>query len=169
MVKPQPIRLALDQNFPTPILRALSDFIVDIQLVPLREIDPRLSTLDDRPLVIALHQLGYPGLVTNNYKMLKNPQELAAIIATKITVFAIEGVGDDPIRATGALLLDLPGALKRMDTRKAQVFWMRPRSPRPEDPMDLFARAAAHQHRDPAEFLREVEVTSAELAEDVLA
>ncbi len=115
-----------------------------------------------------MHQLGYPGLVTNNYKMLKNPQELAAIIATKITVFAIEGVGDDPIRATGALLLDLPGALKRMDTRKAQVFWMRPRSPRPEDPMDLFARAAAHQHRDPAEFLREVEVTSAELAADVL-
>ncbi len=96
MVKPQPIRLALDQNFPTPILRALSDFIVDIQLVPLREIDPRLSTLDDRPLVIALHQLGYPGLVTNNYKMLKNPQELAAIIATKITVFAIEGVAWSP-------------------------------------------------------------------------
>jgi hypothetical protein len=168
MVKPQPVRLALDQNFPTPILTALSDFIVDIRLVPLREIDPRLSTLDDRQLVIALRQLGFPGLVTNNYKMLKNPKELAAIIATKLTVFAIEGVGDDPIRATGALLLDLPGALKRMDTRKPQVFWMRPRSPQPEDPMDLFERAATHQHRDPAEFLREVEVTAAELAEVLL-
>lgn len=169
MVGSQPARLALDQNFPTPILTALAEFIVDIRLVPLRTIDTRLPTLDDRQLVIALHQLGYPGLVTNNYKMLKNPKELAAIIATRLTVFAIEGVGDDPIRATGAVLLDLPGALKRMDTRRAQVFWRRPRSPRPEDPMDLFERAAAHEHRDPAEFLREVEVTAEELAVRVLA
>jgi len=87
----RPVRLALDQNFPTPILAALSEFIVDIELIPLRRIDPRLSSLDDRTLVVALHQLGFPGLVTNNYKMLKNPNELAAIVATKLTVFAIEG------------------------------------------------------------------------------
>lgn len=74
----RPIRLALDQNFPTPILAALEDYLVDIELVSLRKIDPRLSTLDDRQLVIALHQLGFPGMVTNNYRMLKNPRELAA-------------------------------------------------------------------------------------------
>ncbi|MBA3983737.1 MAG: hypothetical protein H0X61_09440 [Acidimicrobiia bacterium] len=168
MARPQPVRLALDHNFPTPILAALAEYIVDIELDPLPQIDHRLPGLDDRELVIALHQLGYPGLVTNNYKMLKNPRELAAIIATRLTVFAIEGVGHDPIRATGALLLDLPGALQRLDTRKAQVFWMRPRNPRPEDPMDLFERAAEHQHRDPGEFLSEVEVTPAELADGVL-
>ena len=112
--------------------------------------------------------MGYPGLVTNNYKMLKNPKELAAIIATKLTVFAIEGVGHDPIRATGAVLLDLPGALKRMDSRKARVFWMRPRNPTPEDPMALFERAAEHQHRNTDEFLREVEVGANELRTRVL-
>ncbi len=168
MARPQPVRLALDHNFPTPILAALAEYIIDIELVPLPQIDHRLPTLDDRELVIALHQLGYPGLVTNNYKMLKNPRELAAIIATRLTVFAIEGVGHDPIRATGALLLDLPGALQKLDTRKAQVFWMRPRKPRPENPMDLFKRAAGHQNRDPAEFLLEVEVTPAELTEGIL-
>lgn len=168
MVKPQPRRLALDQNFPTPILRALEDYIIDVRLVPLREIHERLPSLDDRELVIALQQLGYTGLVTNNYKMLKNPRELAAIIATKLTVFAIEGVGDDPIRATGAVLLDLPGALKRMDTRRAQVFWMRPRNPRPENPNDLFDRAAAHQQRSSVELMREVGVSKAELTRGVL-
>ncbi len=168
MVRRQPIRLALDQNFPTPILRAIAEYIVDVELIPIREIDVRLSTLDDRELLIALKQLGIPGLVTNNYKMLKNPKELAAIMATKLTVFAIEGVGDDPIRATGALLLDLPGALKRMDTRKAQVFWMRPRNPTPDDPAKLFERAAKHQHRDVADLLREVEVGRRELARPVL-
>jgi hypothetical protein len=34
--------------------------------------------------------------------------------------------------------------------------------------MDLFERAAEHQHRDPAEFLSAVEVTPAELADGVL-
>ena len=164
----RPIRLALDQNFPTPILAALADFIVDIELIPLRKIDQRLSTLDDRTLVIALRQLGFEGLVTNNYKMLKNPKELAAIVATKLTVFAIEGVGDDPIRATGALLLDLPGALKRMDSRKAQVFWMRPRNPMPEDPMALFQRAADHQHRDASTLFAELVVSKSELLAPVL-
>ncbi len=164
----RPLRLALDQNFPTPILAALAEFIVDIELIPLRKIDARLSTLDDRTLVVALHQLGFEGLVTNNYKMLKNPKELAAIVATKLTVFAIEGVGDDPIRATGALLLDLPGALKRMDSRKAQVFWMKPRNPMPEDPMVLFRRAADHQHRDAEALFAELVVSMAELRSPIL-
>ncbi len=168
MARRRPVRLALDQNFPTPILAALAEFIVDIELVPLRKIEPRLSSLDDRMLVIALRQLGLPGLVTNNYKMLKNPKELAAIIATKLTVFAIEGVGDDPIRATGAVLLDLPGALKRMDSRKAQVFWMRPRNPIPEDPMALFKRAAEHQQRDTDALLSELAVSDQELREPIL-
>lgn len=168
MAPRRPLRLALDQNFPTPILAALADFIVDIELIPLRKIDPRLSTLDDRTLVIALRQLGFEGLVTNNYKMLRNPKELAAIVATKLTVFAIEGVGDDPIRATGALLLDLPGALKRMDSRKAQVFWMRPRNPMPEDPMALFQRAADHQHRDAGALFAELSVSKTELQSPVL-
>ena len=146
----RPIRLALDQNFPTPILAAFEDYLVDVELVSLRKIDRRLSTLDDRALVIALHQLGFPGMVTNNYRMLKNPRELAAIIETRLTIFAIEGVGGDPLRATGAVLLDLPGALKKLDTRKGQVFWMRPRNPTPEDPRLLFDRAAEHQNRQPA-------------------
>lgn len=137
-------------------------------MITLRKIDERLSTLDDRTLAIALRQLGFEGLVTNNYKMLKNPKELAAIVATKLTVIAIEGVGDDPIRATGALLLDLPGALKRMDSRKAQVFWMRPRNPMPEDPMALFQLAADHQHRDAGALLAELSVSKTDLQSPIL-
>jgi hypothetical protein len=112
------IRLALDQNFPTPILERIAPFLQDIEFVPLRAIDHRMPTLDDRQLVIALHQAKWAGLVTNNYRMLENPSELAAIVATKLSVFAVEGVGDDPIRATGAILLDLPAALKKLDSRK---------------------------------------------------
>lgn len=165
---PARVELALDQNFPEPILRSLDQFIADVRLVSLREIDPRLPRLADRELLIALHQLGWIGLVTNNYRMLKNPRELAAILKTRVTVFAIEGVGDDPIRATGAVLLDLPGALRRVEPDRAQVFWMRPRNPTPEDPWALLQRAADHQHRSAADLYEEVKVSDEELQGAVL-
>ncbi len=113
-----------------------------VQLVPLRTINQRLTTLDDRSLLIALKQLGYEGLVTLNYRMLRNPIELAAVLKTKLCVFAVEGVGDDPIRATGALLLDLQPAIGAVKAGKSGVFWLRPRHPQPQDPWELFTRAA---------------------------
>lgn len=163
-----PEELPLDQNFPEPILRCLEEFILDVKLVPLRQIDKRLSTLDDRELLIALRQLGYSGLVTNNYKMLKNPSELAAILKTRLTVFAIEGVGDDPLRATGALLLDLPSALRRRTSGKAEVFWMRPRNPVPREPWAIFKDVAARLDRAPADLYEEVKVTDEEFERPVI-
>lgn len=163
-----PIELALDQNFPEPILRALDEFVTDVRLIPLRQVDPRLTDLDDRSLLIALQQRGFPGLVTNNYKMLSNPKELAAVLKTHLAVFAIEGVGHDPIRATGALLLDLPGAVRRLRQRGGRVFWLRPRNPQPQDAWELFERAAQRLHADPAALYDEVKVTDEELSTSVL-
>ena len=50
------MRLPLDQNFPEPILERLEPWMGDVQLVPLRTIDHRLTTLEDRELLIALKQ-----------------------------------------------------------------------------------------------------------------
>ena len=166
-VSAAPTTLALDHNFPEPILNTLETFMVDIRLVPIRRIDQRLPDLDDRQLVIALHQLGYEGLVTNNYKMLKNPTELAAILKTNLTVFAIEGVGHDPLRATGAVLLDLPSAARKMASQPG-VFWLRPRNPQLMDPWELFRNAAEHQQRSSAELYQEVAVSEEELHRQVL-
>jgi len=153
-------RIALDVNFPEPILKCLADFMPDIELVPVRRIDPALAELSDRDLVLALRQEGFDWLVTNNFKMLRNPQELAAIMKSGVTVFAVEGTGDDPLRATGAVLLDLPGALRRQQSSK--VFWSRPRNPDPQDPWELFTQAAERRHSDAAELYDEVKVTDGE-------
>ena len=162
------IELPLDHNFPEPILDAVSPWITGISLIPIRRIHSRLPILDDRELVIALDQLGYRGLVTNNYKMLKNPRELAAIIATGLSVFAIEGVGHDPARATGALLLDLPSAARAMQAGTGGVFWLRPRRPQPQDPWSLFKRAAQHRNQEPRQLYAEVRPTTGELRTPVL-
>lgn len=162
------MRLPLDQNFPEPILEQLEPWMGDIQLLPLRTIDEELTRLDDRDLLIALKQLEFEGLVTLNYKMLRNPKELAAVLKTKLSIFAVEGVGHDPIRATGALLLDLRPAVNAIESGKAGVFWLRPRSPKPQDPWVLFERAAQNHDEDAATLYERVKVSDADLEAVIL-
>ena len=162
------MRLPLDQNFPEPILAALERWMGDIQLAPLRRIDTRLPELDDRRLLIALKQLGFEGLVTLNHKMLRNPRELAAVLNTGVTVFAVEGVGHDPIRATGALLLDLRPAVNAMQAGRSGVFWLRPRTPKPTDPWDLFKEAAKRRNEDAEHLYATLKVSDAEMETAIL-
>lgn len=162
------MRLPLDHNFPEPILERLVPWMGDIQLLPLRAIDEELTRLDDRDLLIALKQLGFEGLVTLNYKMLRNPKELAAVIKTKLNIFAVEGVGHDPIRAAGALLLDLRPAVNAIESGNTGVFWLRPRSPKPQDPWELFKRAAQNHGEDVATLYERVKVSDADLGAVIL-
>ena len=169
MSTPGQLRLALDQNFPTPLINAVRDYLpADLEVRSLREIDPRLSDLEDRPLFIALHQLGWDGLITNNYKMLDVPSEIAAIVKTKATVIAVEGLGHDPLRAVGALLLELPGLADRIRTGTSNVFRLAYRRRSPEDGWAYFQRAAERVEQQPTSLWKRVRVTDAELAEPVL-
>lgn len=161
------IALALDQNFPHLILDA-AQLVPEVEMVPIWRIDHRLAALDDRKLVIALYQLGWRGLITNNYKMLYVPAEIAAIVKTKCVVFAVEGLGSDPLRATGAVLLDLPGAVKKIVPGKGQVFRVAPRAPQPRDPWDYFKDVATRQKVAPGSLYDEVKVSDTELADPVL-
>jgi hypothetical protein len=138
-----PLRLALDQNFPTPLIEGIRQFLpADLQLTSLHRINPALSELSDRELFIALSQLDLEGLITNNDKMLDVPEEIAAIVATKSVVVAVEGLGQDPIRAVGALLLELPGLAGRVRPGVSNVFRLAYRRRAPEDAWRYLSIAA---------------------------
>lgn len=162
-------RLALDENFP-PVLLDAAHLIPEVEISRLRDVDRRLLGLSDRQLIVALHQLGWTGLITNNYRMLNVPAEVAAIVRTKLTVVAVRGVGDDPLRATGSLMLDLPVIAQRLARGEARgaVYLRRPSPPPHADPWEHFRRAAEHRHRDPSELYAEVRVSDEELASPVL-
>ncbi|MEJ7741276.1 MAG: hypothetical protein WKF73_01280 [Nocardioidaceae bacterium] len=163
------LRLALDQNFPTPLIYAVRDYLPsDPELTHISEIDPRLSDLSDRGLFIALSQLGYDGLVTNNYKMLKVPEELAAIVKTKAVVVAVEALGHDPIRAVGALLLELPNLADRVRPDTANIFRLNYARRRPEDGWTYFSKAAKRLERTPGDLWYEVKVTDDEMSRRLL-
>jgi hypothetical protein len=97
--------------------------------------------------------------------MMQNPSQIAGLLKTNLTLFVIEGVGHDPIRATGAVLLDLPGALRRRRADRAEVFWSRPRDPGPQAPWELFRRAAERAHRQPGDLYEELKVSDDEVAQ----
>lgn len=163
------LRLALDQNFATPLINAVRDYLpANIVLDHVSTIDPRLSDLSDRELFIALWQLGYQGLVTNNYKMLDVPQEIAAIVKTKAVVVAVEALGHDPIRAVGALLLELPGLADRLRPTTSNVFRLNYARRRPADGWTYLSAAAARLQRTPGDLWEEVKVTQEEMSNQLL-
>jgi hypothetical protein len=163
------VTLAIDQTFPTPLVNALDRFLAEVELVPLRRIDNRLNGLGDRELIVALHQLGWRGLVTANHKMLRVPATVAALLATRMGVVVVDGVGDDPLRATGALLLGLEDALRGLEAGPHQVVGVRAGRVTRMSAWELFCRLAEQQRRDPADLLAELRVSDAELADEVLA
>lgn len=168
------IELPLDQNFPEPILEDIASWLeqLHLKLVPIRRIDDRLTRVEDRQLVIALYQLGYRGLVTNDYNMLKNPRDLVAIMKTKISVFAIKGLGHHPIRATGALLMNLPKYVEHLMTSQPTgpplIFQHKPSPPPAHKPWDLFTQTAKQRQEEANELYAQVKVSDEELDVPIL-
>lgn len=137
------LRLALDQNFPLPLLTSIQRWLPpDIELTHLTQIDKRLSDVSDRKLFIALRQMGWDGLVTNNWRMLNIEHEIAAIVGTKATVVAMKGMGNDPIRPAGALLLELPGLATRIQPGRSNVILLSYQHKRCEDGWAYLSKAA---------------------------
>lgn len=123
----------MDQNVPLPALDASRSLLPpDIELASLHEIDPRRPPTADRALILWLARSGWDGLITNNDRMLHIPSEVAAVIDTKSVLVAVSGLGHDPVRAVGAVLLDIPDLHRRLIPRRDNVFLLthRPRTPR---------------------------------------
>ena len=157
------VRLALDHNFPTPILSVLGQWVKEATLVPIRSIDERLEDLPDHRLVASLAARGWTGLVTCDHHMLDLPRVLAAVHQTRFKVVAIEQAGDDPLVATGALLLELPRIVKKMGPSDAQVFRLRPRAPTPVKPWDLLGALASRKRKSIEELFEAARLSEAEL------
>lgn len=143
------MRLALDQNFPLRLVHAFTPFIPPaITLEHLTKIDPALSRVADNELVLELHARGYDGLVTTDYHMLDDPESVAAMVATKLTVVAIEAAGHDPLKASAALFQELPRLEHRLQPNQSNVILHRPRPTAPKPAWENLKRIADKQGVD---------------------
>lgn len=163
-------RLALDQNFPLKLVRSIEAAApVGIQMHSLHEIDTRLETLSDRQLIIALNQLGFDALASNNYRMLDVPEELAALLATKLGFVAIRSAGHNPVKATGALLLELSNLPQLFTDPKQRILELRFDPRKPTDGWDYLTQIATRSGLAPQDLYRRVKPTETELTTRVLA
>lgn len=124
---PAPRRLfALDQNFPEPIVASMEEFIESAELVPVRRIGPKFSTLEDWELLLALnnHHREWDGLITSDASMLKVPRVVSVLVQTKLTIVVAHGQGDNPVRATGVVLAHIDHICHNTDKRKPQVWFL---------------------------------------------
>jgi hypothetical protein len=126
----------------------LDEHLRSIELVWVRDIGAELPTLDDDALIHALARHGHSVLVTSDYHKLDDPAVLVALHLTRVTLFAIEKAGHDPLIATGVLLKDLLPALRKGSPR-GQVYRTRPTALRPAPAFDLLARYAANHRIEP--------------------
>jgi hypothetical protein len=163
---------ALDQNFPDPIVQALDEFIPEVELVPLRMIDPLLiEDMDDWEVLLALHHHARPwdGLITNDSQILNSTREMAVLRQTNMTLVVAQESGHDPIKATGLLFTHLVYIARETTSDRPQVWRLASRNRPSEDPWDYLERIADHQNRDVESIWREARLSNAELAVDPLA
>jgi hypothetical protein len=73
------------------------------------------------------------GFITNDAGMLELPREMVVLHDSGLTLIITDGVGHDPIRATGLLMTHLQEIAKRV-TRRPQIFVLRPRPLQPIAP-----------------------------------
>jgi hypothetical protein len=134
--RPRPV--ALDHNFPEPIVRTIEPYLPEVRSHWIRHVDGRLSDMEDHDLVYELHRVGFSVMVTGNYKMRIDPRVLVAVEQTRMSLLTIQGAGDDPVLATGVLLRDLLPIL-RGDVHKGLLYKIRPTRVRGDRARDLVA------------------------------
>lgn len=117
-------RFGFDQNFPHPIvLNVVKRWTAELDLVPLNDIDPRLTKdLGDHRVIQGLWQLGFQGLVTRDDSMLWLPEVVSMIRQTRSSVVACKDSGHDALKASGLLLTQLQSVAKRHDPSKPQIW-----------------------------------------------
>jgi hypothetical protein len=156
----------LDENFPERLLlEIIQTYTPELDLRPIRSINARLTGgLPDHRLILALHQLGVEGLVTNDDSMLALPEVLAIVEQTGFTVVACRRTGHDPLVATGLLLTHLARIARRHVRSTAQVWRLSAPDRGPETFRDLADSAEERSGRR----IRDYRLPEAELGRPVL-
>jgi hypothetical protein len=161
---------ALDQNFPQPIVKVLSEFQEEAELVPIGDIDERMQTLEDWEVLLALyhHERDWDGLITTDSSMLSLPRELTVLMQTHLTLVIAKESGHDPLKATGLLFAYLPGICSRTRLDESQLWTLRAAQPPELDPWDHLDRLAKRRGESAKALFEASKLTRAELKRDPL-
>lgn len=150
---PRPV--ALDHNFPEPILDCVRPWLPEADFAWVRSIGSGLGEVEDHDLLYALRDHGYSVLVTNNWKMENDARVLVALERTRMSLLALKKAGDDAIFATGVLLRDLVPLLST-EVPRGQIFRASPSRVQPRRALALLERIAEQQGTSAQQLMRDL-------------
>ncbi|MDE2994525.1 MAG: hypothetical protein OXU67_11665 [Chloroflexota bacterium] len=144
----------LDHNFPWQVTKL--PWPEHLRLTRLAAYDASLiQHYDDWQILDALNRRGdVDGFITNDANILQLPREMVVLSGTRLTLVVADGVGHDPIRATGLVMLYLGHIVHRLSHR-AQIFTLRPGDlgRYQSSPAKQIDRLADHQNIAPPELI----------------
>ncbi len=131
----------LDQNFPWYATAVV--WPSGLKISRLGDIEPTLTyDKEDWEVILGLDRReDVNGFITNDAKMLMLPSEMVALSRTRLAVVIPDDVGDQPIRATGLVMVHIGEIAKSLDGRP-QIFRLRARQVKRELPKDHLDRIA---------------------------
>jgi hypothetical protein len=113
---------------------AVDKWILELEILPLTDIDASLvGAYEDDQLILELERREVDGLITCDDNMVFRPEVLAAVNQTGFSVVTCRRVGDDPVRASGLLLVHLPDVAKRHRRGRPQLWRLGTVESRPVD------------------------------------
>lgn len=131
------------------------------------DIDPWLThRVADWAVILGLHQHAarkVHGFVTNDEHMLNLSRTLPVLMQTELTLLVCAAVGDDPVAATGLLLLHLPDVARRWSAHPA-AFVVRPPAPKANELTRLLEALAARHGLTAQALRRRFELSQQELS-----
>ncbi len=140
----------LDQNFPRQV--ANLPWPPELVLVRLNEIDNRLcSETEDWEILLELEHLGtVHGFITNDANILRSSREMLALSYSRLSLVATDGVGHDPLKASGLVMVHLSDAA-RDSPGTAMTYLLRPSGKSTLSPGRRITQIAGHQSSPRAE------------------
>jgi hypothetical protein len=115
-----------DQNFPIQVTGL--PWPPSVRITSLEAFDRRLNRdHDDWQVLVELHRRGgVDGYISNDAKMLNLPTEMVALASSQLAFVVTDGVGDDPLAATGLLMVYLVQIAKQIaDNPRPMVYRLR--------------------------------------------
>src|SRR5712692_5475116 len=119
----------------------------DVRISRLYDIQPELTRdQEDWQVLPALHRRGdVDGFITNDTKLLNLPTEMLALHITALTLVITDGVGDQPIRATGLVMVHLETIVSQM-SKKPRIWILKPSPITAKRPWDCLNRIAHNRN-----------------------
>src|SRR5712692_3606815 len=121
----------------------------DVRISRLYDIQPELTRdQEDWQVLPALHRRGdVDGFITNDTKLLNLPTEMLALHITGLTLVITDGVGDQPIRATGLVMVHLETIVSQM-SKKPRIWILRPSAVAAKRSWEYLNHIAKNSHVD---------------------